>query len=456
MITHIPKIITAMGNIDDDLISGAAEYRRTKKRIYTRWGIIAACLCLVIAGSVIWFTSTKPLANDGASAVLEDGANGQQLEITMSSSTQASMIGFIIYQGRTYKHYERMEKADILGDYLGTITGNIDELTSPDEYTELSGSVKGDFFSVKGYDPQFMLCMKETTGSVSTFVCDNGNTMKYGRELFEDRIHLMGNFNDVQYETRASWFSDKNELYRINASEEVLQRFIEQLDEAEIIPWEEVPAKEGLTASSIYDTEIYHIYFKMTDGMTVHLRLYENGYVRFQGLLDICVKISGDSFDNLINIMKNNTDAGAVSINDKLAAKFERCKNDPLLGKYIPAYVVPDVRLTIAEVKYYIAPQTGSETGTKEIYIEYAGEYDSNISYSVTITWRDEYGKNGWAGPMLDKSELSAGSLSEYVTAKTYTGTQIQAGVWYDDVSVVLSTRGISVEEALEIFNSVR
>lgn len=57
---------------------------------------------------------------------------------------------------------------------------------------------------------------------------------------------------------------------------------------------------------------------------------------------------------------------------------------------------------------------------------------------------------------MLDKSELSAGSLSEYVTAKTYTGTQIQAGVWYDDVSVVLSTRGISVEEALEIFNSVR
>ena len=49
----IPKMAKAMGYIDDDLVSGAVEYKRTKKKnSWVKWGAMAACLCLVVVGAL--------------------------------------------------------------------------------------------------------------------------------------------------------------------------------------------------------------------------------------------------------------------------------------------------------------------------------------------------------------------------------------------------------------------
>lgn len=49
----IPKMAKAMGYIDDDLVSGAVEYKRTtKKNSWLKWGAMAACLFLVAVGVV--------------------------------------------------------------------------------------------------------------------------------------------------------------------------------------------------------------------------------------------------------------------------------------------------------------------------------------------------------------------------------------------------------------------
>ena len=40
----IPKMANAMGYIDDDLVTGAIEYKRTKKKnSWMKWGAMAAC-----------------------------------------------------------------------------------------------------------------------------------------------------------------------------------------------------------------------------------------------------------------------------------------------------------------------------------------------------------------------------------------------------------------------------
>ena len=58
----IPKMAKAMGYIDDDLVSGAVEYKRTKKKnSWLKWGAMAACLCLVVVGAFI-----APNLGDGA------------------------------------------------------------------------------------------------------------------------------------------------------------------------------------------------------------------------------------------------------------------------------------------------------------------------------------------------------------------------------------------------------
>ena len=57
-----PRIANAMEYIDDDLVSGAVTYTRTKKKnSWMKWGAIAACLCLMIAAFPIIhnFTQTQ-------------------------------------------------------------------------------------------------------------------------------------------------------------------------------------------------------------------------------------------------------------------------------------------------------------------------------------------------------------------------------------------------------------
>ena len=305
----IPRIIEAMDHIDDDLISGAADFKRNVNRtVWVRWAAVAACLCLAAAGLFIrhQIASSKSASTDPVSS--ESGVTIPERKFTLSadSNAESDMIAFFIYQGHVYVFYEWSDNTEIAGEYLGTATGLINEWTPKDGYVEFAGSIKGDFYSVKGYDPSFMLCLKETDGALSTYICDNGITLTYGSELYEDRLHLTGNYNAVQYETRESWYYSKNKLYQLDESSGVISSFIDQLDKAAFMSWQDVPAREGKTIITIYDTEIYHLYFRMKDGMTIHLRLYENGYVRFQGLLDVCVQVPKDCFNALTGMLQEN------------------------------------------------------------------------------------------------------------------------------------------------------
>ena len=449
-------LLIKMENIDPAYIEAADVCSRKRSNTWVKWGVLAACLCLVIAGTFIGQKSAAPSEDNNDTIISEDGVNIPQMEVSLAKIDGASMIGFFIYNGNCYVEYERINGADILGEYIGTATGLIDEWTPQEGYVEFAGSVKGDFFAVKGYDPEFMLCMKDAAGTVSTYICNNGITLKNGADLYEDRLHLSDNYSAVQYETRESWFNSKNDLYQMNENDEVISNFIEQMDKAEFMLWDDVIEKEGMTESTIYDTELYHIYFKMDNGTTTHLRLYENGYVRFEGILDVCVQVPEDSFNSLVDLMNTHTDSELVAVIDQTEVMFEKCKNDPELGAYIPKYEVPGFALSAAYISYYIEPQTGAETGTKEICFEYDNLTDHKLWYGITITWKDEYGINGWAGPMIDNTELSVEKLKDYEYIKESIGaTEIDVGVWFDDVSVVLGARGTDAESAFDIFNSV-
>lgn len=265
----------------------------------------AACLCLLAAGAFLW-KQPQPSgkgSEDGIT-VSEDGVTIPPLNISLSNTSEngsACMIPFFIYQGRCYVQCDWIyDNADIVGEYLGTATGLIDVWTPQEGYVEFAGSVRGDFYEVKGYDPSFMLCMKKAD-AVSTYVCSTGITLKYGSELYEDRLHLAGNYSAIEYECRASWYYGRDEVHRLDDAGGVAADFLEQLNTAEFIPRSSHPLEGG--QSSIFDTEIYHLYFKMNDGTTVHLRLCENGYVFYQGILSVCVQVPEESYDALLELL---------------------------------------------------------------------------------------------------------------------------------------------------------
>lgn len=456
------ELYRAISEVDDDILerSEAVTKVRRKKNKGLKWGALAACLCLVIVGAVIW-RQIQPSHTEGTGIIIsENGVTIPQMNVSLSANEAADMMGFFIYQGKCYVWYERIyDDVDIIGEHLGTATGLINEWTPKEGYVELAGSVKGDFYSVRGYDPAFMLCMKEPDGTVSTYICNNGLTLKYGSELYEDRLHLSGNFEAVQYESRASWYHGRGERYQMNSINDIVLDFIKGMNSSQFVPCDSVPLDEGHT--SLADTELYHMYFQMKDGTTVHLRLHENGYVKFNGMSALCVQIPEENYNPLLNLLDNHTDAAAVEVTESVGPTFEDCLNNVELGRYVPAYAPEDINFTNASIYYYLDSQTANEIGTKEIWLCYDSLENSHYYYSITITRADEYGRNGWAGPMIAAADLSVESISEYIKTETtmensLPENRLDVGVWYDDASVVISARGIDAETAYEILSSVQ
>lgn len=71
------KFSEAMNYMDDDIISEAINYKHEKKKnIWLKWGTMAACLCLVIAGStILWRQNigTPGIGNEGGLGGLGEG-----------------------------------------------------------------------------------------------------------------------------------------------------------------------------------------------------------------------------------------------------------------------------------------------------------------------------------------------------------------------------------------------
>lgn len=301
------ELLDKMELIDPAYVEAAETKPKGKKNIWIKWGAMTACLCMVVIGVMFWKQS-EPTPSDAAGpTVSENGVTIPQLKVSLSVNEAADMVAFFIYQGRCYVQYEWIyDNVDFIGEYLGTATGLINEWTSQDGYVELAGSISGDFYVVNGYDPSFMLCMKDETGAVATYICNNGITLKYGSELYEDRLHLSGSIESVQYESRDSWYASRGELYQMNSINDTVLDFIAGMDSGLFIPYDAVPLNGK---AYISETELYHLYFRMKNGTTVHLRLHENGYVRFDGMWALCIQVPEENYNAMLNLMDNHTDS---------------------------------------------------------------------------------------------------------------------------------------------------
>lgn len=268
---------------------------RIKKteRNWKKWGTLVAGICLLIVGVKMWTSLTE---SDKLFETMES-------EGTATTETMADMIAFFIYQGNMYEQYEIVDEPELVGAYVGTATGQIDEWSKEEDYVESAGSVQGDFYEVNGFSPEFMLCMKQDDGSVSTYINADGLVLEKGAELFEDYLHLAGNYQEVQYQTRDEWYYGTGEPKTIpeEYAEEVT-RFVGALDDGEIIAAVSYPVKEG--EEDIYAAEIYHMYFQMENGMQIHLRIFKNGYVAFAGAPEQLVQVEEPAFEEMIQVLE--------------------------------------------------------------------------------------------------------------------------------------------------------
>ena len=301
------EILFAMEHVNEEHILRAAPTGKIARRVYMRWAAMAACLCLCIGTVLTLFLWQGETELDDGLTVSENGVTIPQMKVNLSSSdgAAADMIAFFIYGGRSYVAYKWIKGTDVVGEYLGTAVGLIDEWTSKDGYVELGGSIGGDFYTVNGYDSSFMLCMPEEN-DVLLFVNNNDMTLKTGDDLYGQRLHLADRYVSVSAESRLSGDYNETRVFEIGDEDsETLKNFVDALYAAPFMPREEIPLEKG--DESIYDREIYHVFFVTTEGIPIHLRLYEGGYVIFQKLFTVCVKVDTEAFDAMVAVLDQHS-----------------------------------------------------------------------------------------------------------------------------------------------------
>lgn len=303
------KLYDSLTNVREDFVEEAQAATSAKRPAWVRWCALAACLCLLVAGTVVW----KPWSQGGSksagpptsAAQTAKGITIPKAEVALSQTegVAADMLAFFIYQGRCYLQYDWIDHgSDLVGEKVGTATGLIDEWTPAEGYVELAGSVSGDFYTVRGFAPAFLLCMKEEGNAVQLFVCNNGITLYQGSELFEDRLGLSDGLKAVTYEDEDSWYDGEEDIHTLHDLDAV-KTLIAAMDEAAFQLSDQADLYEEKKNGGL-SKELYHVYCKLDNGVTVTLRLFQGGYVTFTGLPDACVQVPEATFDAFLAALK--------------------------------------------------------------------------------------------------------------------------------------------------------
>ena len=302
------KLYDSLTNVREDFVEEAQAATSAKRPAWVRWCALAACLCLLVAGTVVWKPwsqgGSKPAGPPTSAAQTAKGITIPKAEVALSQTegVAADMLAFFIYQGRCYLQYDWIDHgSDLVGEKVGTATGLIDEWTPAEGYVELAGSVSGDFYTVRGFDPAFLLCMKEDGDAIQLFVCNNGITLYQGSELFEDRLGLSDGLKAVTYEDEDSWYDSKEDIHTLHDLDAV-KTLIAAMDEAAFQLSDQADLYEEQDGG--LSKELYHVYCKLDNGVTVTLRLFQGGYVTFTGLPDACVQVPEATFDAFLAALK--------------------------------------------------------------------------------------------------------------------------------------------------------
>lgn len=282
------RLLHALGEVDEDYLAQVDKLRRipAKKKRHT-WIPLAACLCLV-AGVAAWALrggmglpgKEGDQANSNGITESTQGIYVPPLEVELSQAqpeTMIDMIGFFIYQGRLYAQMDVVEQGqDLVGEQLGESSGTIDEWTSEDQYLEGTGSVGGPFYEVKGYDPKYMLCMVYDYG-VELFWNNCDITVSTGGDVLEEVFRLSDGIARAEFQSESDVQKDTGHMTTITRLNQ-LAAWVNALDQAPALASTETDMGQCLG----------HLYLTKADGVTVHLRLMEHGYVQVAELPEVC------------------------------------------------------------------------------------------------------------------------------------------------------------------------
>lgn len=277
--------LDSLGEIDAALVEEAAKPPR-RRRIWP--AAAAACLCAALAAALI-----IGAALNGRKGILTPGPEA------FSAGGDAKLKWhFFKYGGRIYEGYESFALSE---DFRGEKAASIERFAFEPpivsgDVPELSGSLEGDVYRVKGIEPELMLCA-EYEGELIVFTAGADRRLRRGSEVFGDEMHIKGNAVGVSYESQRSLNAKANEVFELFGHEDELNAFLDALNGGEWV------YEDSIDPASY---RWWNIYITLSGGYRAHLVWYRGGYVGLYGIRKALVKIDEDKASAFIELLEIN------------------------------------------------------------------------------------------------------------------------------------------------------
>ncbi len=326
----------ALNFLDDEMIEEVAnlragvEIQQSRPRPWRKWIALAASICLLVVIGGVWqgiqgeleegntndinmesapesnLTDTDINQDDANDAVddepiIQESKNpndgkpaanvslpSYSVNLRKEDGVASDMALLFIYEGRCYVQTCDYMTKDVVGEYVCTTTGLIDEWTEKDGYVEFAGSFEGDIYTVAGVDSEFMLCTVYENGVVESFTHNNGISLGRGDEILE----WLG--FEVGAENYTVLYKEKEVTDR-----EIFDKFFANFAESEVLLRKDMSTK-------INAEDIKHVYLLSEEGVPLHFELLGNGYVSYYGLDEVCVKLDKRVYEIAEDILEEN------------------------------------------------------------------------------------------------------------------------------------------------------
>ena len=168
----IPRISEAIGNIPEDLVSGAITYKRTSKRkVFVKWGSVAACfMVMVMAVTLIvpMFLGGDSITIGGIDRDYKGVINGSEraYEFPWEYKLPYEKFSLVKYDGNEYTSRARMIDEALLGAVLGTCKAK-----GVDSYTDKTYTETFNVRKINGVSEDKLIAV-EMDGAYYVYFCD--------------------------------------------------------------------------------------------------------------------------------------------------------------------------------------------------------------------------------------------------------------------------------------------
>lgn len=474
-------LIDAIGGIDDRFIEKANEPERRSKRLWVIPAAAAFLAAVIGAGALLFrgpIAVPKPL---GVMLMgnLDDSMKNfeiftkEELELAKNEPVKlihkydaerekeieeeskcVMRIGFFVYEGRLYTHVDLADfgSAELIGERLGTVKEKGWLGKDPAEYDELTGLTGGDIYEVKGFDPEFMVCMKGRGSRIRTYICKYGYVISKGEDVFERRFHVSDKIETLVYEDPEDHLYEKR--YSLDPALPEVRSFIEAMDKAS---WHlmDVMDAQWLDTEQWIENDYHKLIFKL-GGVDVTATLYNGYHLFIDGFGGCAIDLDEKDIKPLLELMESHEKSVPVENNsDSQFVTVEEARQDPRFGRYVPSFIPEGYELYYCIIRYSVDMNTGKRTGTERITFDFMTKDEKHIS--VVIGSMSDALEND----AIDDEDKRCTAPIEELSVNNVkdnwgdNGSEpLRVCGYNDEASIWLSASGVSREDMLRIVRS--